>query len=70
MVKVQVERYNGSTEVVEVEKWDDVDAAEVETKMKSSDTLVIRIGNQLFGRIEIRHVKPIEEVPVEETPTV
>lgn len=57
MIKLQITLPDMSTEIVEVE---DFNAVELEEKLQSTDGASIAIGNQLFWKIDIRHVKIID----------
>lgn len=58
MITLKIERTNNTVEEIEVEEYN---AAEVEEKLNSSEVYFIRFGDQVFSRIDIRHVKKIEE---------
>lgn len=57
MIKLKIERQYGDPEEIEVEEYD---ATEVEAKLNSNEVYFIRFGDQLFSRIDIRHIKIIE----------
>lgn len=57
MIKLQVTLPDMRTEIVEVESFD---AQELEKRISESNGASIAIGNQLFWKIDIRHVKIVE----------
>ncbi len=57
-MKLQITLPDHSTEIVEVESFD---AVELEVKIRDSNGASVAIGNQLFWKIDIRHVKVIED---------
>lgn len=57
-MKLQITLPDHSTEIVEVDAFN---ALELEEKIRESNGASVAIGNQLFWKIDIRHVKVIEE---------
>lgn len=58
MIKLLVTRHDGPTEEVEVETYD---AQTIADQINDSQLIAIAIGNQVFTRIDIKHVKEFEE---------
>lgn len=57
-MKLQITLPDHSTEIVEVDTFD---AHELETRIADSNGASVAIGNQLFWKIDIRHVKILED---------
>lgn len=58
-MKVQITRHSSSEpEIVEETEYN---ADELSQKINSGEHLTIPIGDQIFSRIDIKHVKVIEE---------
>lgn len=57
-MKLQITLPDHSIEIVEVVSFD---AMELEEKIRDSNGASVAIGNQLFWKIDIRHVKVIED---------
>lgn len=57
-MKIQIERQNGTKEIVEDANFN---AVELANKINNSQNLAISIGDQVFSRIEILHVKILSE---------
>lgn len=60
-MKVRVEKHDKTVEIIEVETFTEEDANRISEMINSNDVLVVPIGPQVFSRILIAHVKPVEE---------
>lgn len=58
MERIQVVFHSGEVEVIES---DDHDPVAFEKRWNSHDVFALRIGNQLFSRIDLKWVKPLKD---------
>lgn len=59
---LRVERHDNVVEHIEVTDFTEEDAKRVAEQMNSHDVLGIAIGDQVFSRILIKHVKVVDEM--------
>lgn len=60
MIKLEVSTHSNhdNTDIINVEEYD---ASELVEKLNSNDIQSIKLGNNIYSRIDIKNVKPVDE---------
>lgn len=58
MIKLEVSTHSGDTDVLKVDGYDPV---EMEEKRNNNENEAIRIGDNVYSRIDLKNIKVIKE---------
>lgn len=66
MVKLEVSTHSGDVDVLEVEEYD---AHDMEEKRNNNEFEAIKIGNNVYSRIDLKNIKVIDQSEEIDLPT-
>jgi len=58
MIKLEVSTHSGDTDIIKVEEYN---PCEMENKRNNNENEAIRIGDNVYSRIDLKNIKVIKE---------